>query len=122
MEKRFTALRIIGTVLKVLAWVILVFGVIGAILMLLAGLGLGGQQELPGLGRTGGLLGGLAMFLAVLISAIVAFLFYYAAGEAVYLLLAIEENTRRTAYFFQQQVSARQASYPPPAAPPGYRS
>ncbi|MGQ9598314.1 MAG: hypothetical protein ACUVWZ_02750 [Anaerolineae bacterium] len=121
MEKRFTALRIIGTVLKVLAWVILVFGVIGAIITLLAGVSLGGPRELPGLGRTEGLLGGLAMFFVVLISAIVGFLFYYAAGEAVYLLLAIEENTRRTAYFFQQQVSTRQASYPPPGVPPSYR-
>lgn len=102
MEKRFTALRVIGTVFKVLAWISLLVGILGAVLGLVAGFSLGGEDSLLGLDLAGPL-GGIAVFIAALIAAILNFLALYAAGEAVYLGLAIEENTRRTAYVVQQQ-------------------
>ena len=102
MEKKFTALRVIGTVFKVLAWISLLVGILAAVLGLVAGISLGGQDSFLGLGLAGPL-GGIAMFIAALIVAIFNFLGLYAVGEAVYLALAIEENTRRTAYIVQQQ-------------------
>jgi hypothetical protein len=116
MEKRFTALRVIGTVFKVLAWISLIGGILGAVLALIAGITMGSQDNLLGLDLAGPL-GGIAMFIAVLIGAIFNFLALYAAGEAIYLALAIEENTRRTAYINQQQYMGSGYAAPPVATP-----
>jgi len=119
MERRFTALRIIGTVLKILAWIALLFGILGAIASLVVGFGLSGQEALLGLDLAGPL-GAIAMFIAVLIVAIFNFLVLYAAGEAIYVFLATEENTRRAAYILQQQYVTYQPGYPSPTPPPVY--
>jgi hypothetical protein len=115
MDRRFTALRIIGTIFKILAWISLIFGLLGAAGALIAGLSLSGQDSLLGL-DLGGPLAGVAMFFVALIVAIFNFLALYAVGEAIYLFLSVEENTRRMAYFAQQQYTSYQSSYP--AAPP----
>lgn len=116
MEKKFTALRVIGTVFKVLAWISLLAGVVGAVLALILGITVSGQDSLLGL-SLGGPLAAIAAFITILLMAIFTFLSLYATGEAIYLALAIEENTRRTAYVVQQQYL--QSGYaPPPAGPP----
>jgi ABC-type long-subunit fatty acid transport system fused permease/ATPase subunit len=121
MDRRFTALRIIGTVFKILAWISLIFGLLGAIGMLVLGLTLSGQQALFGL-DLGGTMAGIAMFVVVLVISIFGFLSLYAIGESVYLFLSIEENTRRTAYIIQQQYSSAsfQAPHAVPATTPDY--
>ena len=119
MDKRFTALRVIGTVFKILAWIALILGLIGAVGALFAGLSAQNQQQLLGV-DLGGPLAGIAAFLVVLIIAIVNFMLYYAVGESIYLALSIEENTRRTAYFLQQQHAPKQAAYAPTVSVPGY--
>ena len=111
MEKKFTALRVIGTVFKILAWISLLLGILGAILALVAGFTMSSQENLLGLDLAGPL-AGIAMFIAALIVAIFYFLLLYSVGEAIYLALAIEENTRRTAYIVQQQYM--QSGYAPP--------
>jgi hypothetical protein len=119
MEKKFTALRVIGTVFKVLAWISLLLGILGAVLALVAGFAMSGQDDLLGLGLgLGGPLAAIAMFITTLVVAIFYFLSLYAVGEAIYLSLAIEENTRRTAYIVQQQYM--QSGYAPPQAGPSY--
>ena len=45
MDRRFTALRIVGTVFKVLAWVWLVLGLLAAVASLVAGFFLGSQLD-----------------------------------------------------------------------------
>ncbi len=113
MDRRFTALRVIGTVFKVLAWISLIFGLLGAIGMLILGFALSGEQGPLGL-DLGGPLAGIAMFVVALIIAAVSFLALYAVGESVYLLLDLEENTRRTAFILQQQyTSSYQSPYSP---------
>jgi ABC-type long-subunit fatty acid transport system fused permease/ATPase subunit len=121
MDRRFTALRVIGTVFKILAWITLILGLLGAIGMLVVGFTLSGAEGPLGL-NLGGPLAGIAMFFVVLIIAIISFLSLYAVGESVYLLLSVEENTRRSAYILQQQyTSAYQAGYPPSHSPsPNY--
>lgn len=117
MDRRFTALRVIGTVFKILAWITLIFGLLGAISMLVFGFTLSSQQGPLGL-TLGGPLAGIALFLVTLILTVVSFLTLYAIGESVYLFLTIEENTRRSAYILQQQyTSSYQASYPPTPPP-----
>ena len=116
MDRRFTALRVIGTVFKILAWISLILGVIAAIGMLIMGFTLSGQEGLLGL-ELGSSLAGIALFVVLLIVAVFGFLTLYAIGESVYLFLSIEENTRRTAYLTQQQYTSFQTPYPAPEPP-----
>lgn len=119
MERRFTALRIIGTVLKIIAWLMLILGILAAIGSLILGFTLNDTLGISGL-DVGGPLAGIALFVVVLVIAIIQFLTFYAGGEFIYLFLAIEENTRRTAYFVQQQYSGRQSGYSPSPPPTEY--
>lgn len=120
MDRKFTALRIIGTIFKILAWISLILGLLSAVGALIAGFTLSSQQELLGL-DLGGPLAGIAVFVMTLILAIINFLILYAAGEFIYLFLSVEENTRRMAYFLQQQATSQQAAYPSPSQPQAYR-
>jgi hypothetical protein len=119
MDRRFTALRVIGTILKILAWIALILGILAAIGSLLLGFTVNQQLGLTGL-DVGGPLAGIALFVAVLVISIVQFLFLYAAGEFLYLRLSVEENSRRMAFFLQQQYTAQQRGYVPPPPMPDY--
>ncbi|HOT90862.1 MAG TPA: hypothetical protein PLN71_04710 [Anaerolineae bacterium] len=114
MEKRYTALRVIGTIYKVLG------GIVGVITILLV-LGICATSALGGavidtLGRElsgdTGFAGLLSGFVGGLIVSVLAIIYggglavtLYAAGEGVYLLLALEENTRATVMLLRQQAS-----------------
>ena len=119
MGKRFTALRVIGTIMKVLAWIVLLLGLFGAIVILIMALTLDNQLGITSL-EVGGPLAGIAAFVVILVLAIFQFLFLYALGESIYVFLSIEENSRRTAYFGQQLFSASQSAYPVPTPTPDY--
>lgn len=119
MESRFTALRVIGIVFKIIAWIALIVGLLGAIGALFVGFTLSSQEGPLGL-QLGGPLTGIALFVVALIIAIFNFMLYYAVGETIYLALSIEENTRRTAYLLQQQYMPRQPTYPSPSPTPDY--
>jgi hypothetical protein len=106
MEKRFRALRIIATILKIIAWIVLVVGVLAAIFVFISGVAAGGLANSSYLGNSPafalgtlftGVLGGFVVLLAVLFY----FLVLYAMSEAIYLGLAIEENTRETAHYLK---------------------
>ena len=110
MNRRFTALRVIGTLLKVLAWIALVLGFLAAALLLVLGLTL--QRPLGIIDfELGGTLIGVVGFVTVLLSAVMAFLFLYAAGEVLYAVLSIEDSARRAAYFAQEQYRTQQQAY-----------
>jgi hypothetical protein len=116
MDRRFAALRVIGTIFKVVAWIVLILGLLAGVFVLVAGFLLSGQLGLAGL-DVGGPLAGIALFFVILIVSLFGFLSFYAVGESAYLFLSIEENTRRTAYFAQQEYTARQIVSPPPVTP-----
>jgi hypothetical protein len=118
LERRFTALRVIGTLFKVLAWITLIVGILAAVGILvvsLAGTGAWGSW-LPGwdLGP-GSMLVAVISGVVVLIVFLVYFLLLYAVGDTIYLFLAIEDSTRHTAYLLTQQARATAAYAPPPA-------
>ena len=119
MDRRFMALRIIGTVFKILAWLALIFGVLAAIGALILGFTIRGQEGLLGLSLNSPL-AGIAVFIISVIVAIMSFLLLYACGEFLYLFLSVEENTRRAAYLMQQQVASQQSVYAPISSPPEY--
>ena len=124
MEKKFTVLRIMGTIWKVMAWLELIIGILVAIGFLLMGI-LGGPMlpaHVPVPARESwaySVAGGIVGFVAVLIATIIYFLLLYAVGELLYLLLAIEENTRQTAQQMQwamQEAAVAEPVYAPPPA------
>lgn len=104
MEKRFRVLRLIAIVFKVLAWISLVGGILGGLVML-ALMVVGGGSTLGDLGTTaslmGGVVGGLMVFFMAVVVSILTFIQLFAIGEAILLALAIEENTRETAYYLK---------------------
>lgn len=127
--KKFRVLRIIGTIWKILAWIVLILGVIGAFAsLLLAILGsdimrgwMGNYGPMrrvePGLG---GVVGGIVTFIVTLIFTVVYFLMLYAVGDMIYLLLDIEENTRMTAQWAANLAPPAYTPAPPVYTPPAY--
>ena len=111
MEKRYTALRIIGTIYKVLG------GIVAAVTLLLV-LGICLASLLGGaaverlawtLDAYRGMAGFLGSALGGLLAGVLAAIYggaiavtLYGFGEGIYLLLAIEENTRATAVMMQR--------------------
>ncbi len=112
MEQRYRALRTIGSIFRVVGYIILVITILAA----LASCGftfLGGSmlstasQQLgmnsTGAGILGGLFGGLLIGFFVLLYGGMIALVFVAFGEGIYLLIDIESNTRRTAYLVETQ-------------------
>jgi hypothetical protein len=96
MEKRFGALRAIGSIYKALGVIVLLFGIVGAVLVIVGGAAAGGGRQ-GLLGGAGGLLaGGVGAAVSLLIAFLIS-LGLYGAGEAIFVVLAIEENTRAAA-------------------------
>lgn len=101
VPKRFGVLRLVGTLLKILAWIVLVLFILFAIVVGIAGptLPLLGPmfadlatQVTPGVAG-----GGIVIGIVALIVGLLYFLMLYAVGESVHLQVAMEENTRLTA-------------------------
>lgn len=112
VPQRFGILRLIGTLLKVVAWIVLVGSILLALTAGLAGpiarqfLGDAGlQPELLAMGSAGGLIAGVFL----MVTGVIFFLALYAAGENIYLQLAIEENTRMTAALLLRQAEKEEA-------------
>jgi hypothetical protein len=102
VPKRFVVLRFFGTLLKVIAWIILILSILSAIGAALASgpltdalVPLLGDQA--GLASTLGTGGGILAGLFILIIGLIYFLVLYVSGENLHLQLAVEENTRLTA-------------------------
>jgi hypothetical protein len=97
---RFGILRLIATLFKVLAWIVLVFSILGALIFGVVGsmarqaaTGLTFLPEALILDETSGVILGLLM----IIMGVIGFLTLLASAEGIQLQLAIEENTRLTA-------------------------
>ncbi len=106
MEKKFKALRIVATIYRVAAWIVLVLGVLFAFAVVIMGLLFSDavRPDLSGVPLISGVTGvltGISTGLGVLIGALLQFVFLYAANEVIQLGLAIEKNTRQTAYYLQ---------------------
>lgn len=105
MEKRFGALRFIATVLKILAWIFLVLGILAAIIAVVGGAAGGllgaGSYGSSLAGGLSGLLGGFVLGVSIVIGALLTFLGFLASAEFILVQLAIEENTRETAHYLK---------------------
>jgi uncharacterized membrane protein len=93
MQKKYSFLPFAAKVLRVLAWVVLIGGVIGSIIFGIS-VGSGASEGVAGLAA------GLAGFFIAAVGVIFFFLgwvFLLTARELLYLFMDVEENTRNTA-------------------------
>src|SRR5574337_1153094 len=107
MEKRYRALRTIGTIYKVLAAIVAVITLLSILGLcatsILGGVGQAAFSRGSGAGVFGGVLGALIFSVVGIIYGGAVSLTLYAVGEGIDLLLALEENTRITAMLLQRQ-------------------
>lgn len=98
METKYRVLRIVATIWKVLAWIVLVLSVLGGCGTLALGvIGSAAARSNDALGLGGGLLGGAITAAVAIFFGVLYFLFLYAFSELVDVLIALEANTRATA-------------------------
>jgi hypothetical protein len=97
MQKKYRVLRIVATIWKVIAWIVLVVSVLGGCLTLVLGVVGGAAARSANLGLGGGLIGGLVTALVAIFLGVLYFVSLYAFAELVDVMLALEENTRTTA-------------------------
>jgi hypothetical protein len=105
MKKKFSALRTIGTIYKIVGVIIAIFTILGSIGFCIVGFTGGAifqsaASQLSGgsnLNSAGAGIAGVLAAIWILIMGAIAALSTYALGEGIYLLIDLEENTRRTA-------------------------
>lgn len=112
MEKKYTALRIIGSIYKVLGGLAGVITILAALAICVTS-AFGGaaldrlSRDFGGrggfLGTASGFVGGLLAGIAIILYGGGLSLTLFAMGEGIFLLLALEENTRATARLLQSQ-------------------
>jgi hypothetical protein len=123
MQQRYRVLRVVATILKVIAVIVLLFGILGAcgilalgVIPRLAGVG-GNSSDAFGIGVGG--IGGVMVGVGLLFASLLYFLLFYAFGELLSLLIALEENTRITAERLMARPASETALTPaPPPMPP----
>ena len=104
MDRKFTALRIIGTIYKI-AGVLIALGMVLAVIMLIVGSAVSGSML-----RTMGFDNVIGIIVAVIVTFIgggLTALSVYAIGEGLYLLINLEENTRFSSMILRDRL------YPP---------
>lgn len=94
MEKKFTALRTISVILKIIAWIVAALTIIGFLVMLVGGAALSQFGSRYGAPSVLGPLGGIAVAFYILIIGAIWFISLLAWAEIILVFLAIEENTR----------------------------
>jgi uncharacterized membrane protein len=93
MQNKYSFLPFAAKVLRVVAWIVLVVGVIASIVI---GIWMGNAAN----GGISGLAGGITGFFIAVAGVIFSFLtwvFLLTARELLYLFMDVEENTRNTA-------------------------
>jgi uncharacterized membrane protein len=93
MQNKYSFLPFAAKVLRVVAWVVLVAGVIGSIVV---GIYMGSASNGGIAGFAAGLTGFFIAFMGVIVS-FLTWVFLLATRELLYLFMDVEENTRNTA-------------------------
>jgi magnesium-transporting ATPase (P-type) len=122
METKYRALRTIATIFKVLGWVMLILGILGACgssaavvfggstMMGLGGAGRGGSD----VSAVYSLVIAVVIFIVTIVTVGLYALLLIAASEGIYVFLDIEANTRQMAKHLSQRGGG---AVPPPPGP-----
>ena len=93
MEKKYSFLPFAAKVLRVVAWIVLVVGVIGSIVYGI----ITGSAENGAVGGVAAAVAGVFFVFGGVILSFLTWVFLLAARELLYLFMDVEENTRNTA-------------------------
>ncbi len=98
--KKYLALRIVGVVYRVLAWITLVGGVLAGIATMVT-TALGRPSTFGPRLAVASLAAAILMGLAIVLGALLSFVVLSAVADAVHLGLSIEQNTREMATYLK---------------------
>jgi hypothetical protein len=121
MEKKYKALRTIGTIYKILGTIVGIITILGVIgicaTSVLGGAALesiinqvgsyGNSGASGGAGLFSSALGGLLISFGILINGGGLALTFFALGEGIYVFISIEENTRASVALLNRQANAQ---------------
>lgn len=93
MQKKYSFLPFAAKVLRVVAWIVLVAGVIGSIVYGI----ITGSAENGAVGGVAATVAGVFFVFGGVILSFLTWVFLLAARELLYLFMDVEENTRNTA-------------------------
>jgi len=93
MQKKYSFLPFAAKVLRVVAWIVLVAGVIGSIVYGI----ITGSAENGAIGGVAAVVAGVFFVFGGVILSFLTWVFLLAARELLYLFMDVEENTRNTA-------------------------
>jgi hypothetical protein len=103
-DKKFRALRTLATLLKLLAVLVLLTGiVVGSLMVGMGAVGAGPLRDaVPELGDAASGPAAIAGGLGIILVAAVYFILLVGAGEGIYLLIAVEQSSRDTAELMRE--------------------
>lgn len=96
MKKRFGVLRVLASILKVLGIVVAVFAVLGGLGTLIVSIAGGDLWSSFGYDANSGFLVGLVGSFGIVVFGVLYAVVLYAYGELLMLFLAMEDNTFKT--------------------------
>jgi hypothetical protein len=99
MKRKYGALRTVAVIITIIAWIILIVGVLGSLALgLLMILGTTYADGLAGDLLAGGVVTAVITIVAGIIVSVLYFVFLLAFAQLIYLLVDVERNTREAAY------------------------
>jgi len=108
MKKRFGVLRIIATILKVLGIITAALSILGALGALIASFAGGSLWSMLGYDANAGFFVGFLGSFGVLIFGVLYAVFMYGSGELITLFLSMEENTMQTVKLLEDVIKDEQ--------------
>jgi hypothetical protein len=109
MKSRFGVLRILATILKVLGIITAALSVLGALGTLVASFAGGNLWSMLGYDANSGFFVGLVGAFGILILGALYAVIMYAYGEFIMLMLAMEDNTFKTVKLLEDVIKDDQA-------------
>ena len=99
VEKKYSALRFVSGLFKVLAWIELVLSIVGAIVVVILGF-VGTASSVSDIYALG-VLASLGIGVGMIIGGLITFVVLKAVSEIYQIIVSIEYNTRETAYLMR---------------------
>ena len=104
MKKRFGVLRLLATILKILGIVVAALGVLGGLALLIMSFAGGDMWSSLGYDANSGFFVGLLGSFGIVIGGLLYGVILYAHSELLLLLLSMEDNTFRTVKLLEDVV------------------
>jgi len=105
MKKRFGVLRVLASILKILGIVTAALAVLGGLIAFVMSFAGGDMFSALGVDSTGGVLAGLMLAFGIVVLGAVYALILYGYGELLMLFISMEENTFKTVSLLEEVTS-----------------